>query len=451
VRNDVHQAGSLPLLDPNLPPTALLRCDQLMFFTQGVQSIESFRNGAGSNHKGQGTASRVLYSPAFQVLRTAPAVVQAAQINAHDPNFPAMAATNGYLWNSQIPPWFPDPMFHTAGANSPNLAMNGTAFLNNAGPGDYAAAPNPNLPAVVNALQPFSREWLLVREALVMANDDAQPAGNSSKVVFLNDNRALYTMFPVPGAVTGPIANAVRKGRVDAIAEQFNDVRNTIVYLGNNASPWIGTGGSNGIQRDKIMRAMYYPRAERKAPSMSRVDQALTNNVISGSCSSFRVEWTYAGGTGQATNAAGTTYNGVFVDSQSEQPWFGLQDVARGVYNYGEINQSGTVPNCPFALGVFNQAATIYPDAIETNLNGQLPQPYIQDYWAVFGYNQNEPLNPGTGQPWVFNPPIVPVAYTPFPTALRITMTLQDPEGKLESGREFQFVVDLPRRVSFEQ
>src|SRR5262245_22623951 len=74
VRNDVHQSGNLPLLDPTLPPNALIRCDQLMFFANGAQSIQSFRGGQGANHKGQGTVSRVLYSHAFQLPNSAGAV-----------------------------------------------------------------------------------------------------------------------------------------------------------------------------------------------------------------------------------------------------------------------------------------------------------------------------------------------------------------------------------------
>ena len=36
--------------------------------------------------------------------------------------------------------------------------------------------------------------------------------------------------------------------------------------------------------------------------------------------------------------------------------------------------------------------------------------------------------------------------YTPLPSALRITMRLHDPLGRIEGGREFQFIVNLPQR-----
>jgi hypothetical protein len=39
------------------------------------------------------------------------------------------------------------------------------------------------------------------------------------------------------------------------------------------------------------------------------------------------------------------------------------------------------------------------------------------------------------------------VGYTPWPSAIRVTMVLNDPDGKLEGGREFQFVIRLPQRV----
>ena len=52
VRNDVNPNGVL--LHPSLAPGAYLRADQLLFFTQGVESVQSFRSGAGTLHRGQG-------------------------------------------------------------------------------------------------------------------------------------------------------------------------------------------------------------------------------------------------------------------------------------------------------------------------------------------------------------------------------------------------------------
>ena len=52
VPNDIHLLTSGRLLNPSLLPTALVRADQLVFFTTGVQSIQTFRQGSGSDRKG---------------------------------------------------------------------------------------------------------------------------------------------------------------------------------------------------------------------------------------------------------------------------------------------------------------------------------------------------------------------------------------------------------------
>ncbi len=68
VPNDVHYSVTLPLLlNPNLPREAMIRADQLVFFTTGVEGTEVFADSAGSNHKQQSTAARIYYGHAFQL------------------------------------------------------------------------------------------------------------------------------------------------------------------------------------------------------------------------------------------------------------------------------------------------------------------------------------------------------------------------------------------------
>ena len=65
----------------------------------------------------------------------------------------------------------------------------------------------------------------------------------------------------------------------------------------------------------------------------------------------------------------------------------------------------------------------------------------VRVYTAIFGFNQDEA--------YVVTPDGLRVLrddYTPWPTQIRFTMTLHDPRLVLERGREFQFVLDLPRR-----
>jgi hypothetical protein len=220
------------------------------------------------------------------------------------------------------------------------------------------------------------------------------------------------------------------------------------------------------------MSAVYWPRAERKAPSMHRVDQALTTPVIAEGCSSFIVDWTYEGsdsqhvdgngnikgGVGEVLDEVGNVVDptpaapnsgdeltGVIISSGGEQPWFGIApdldtdgvvDVDRGVFPYATLPTTGTGP--------FRAASTIlplgvFPNNIELQTVTPTPTNPVQNYWALFGYNQDRPLNDdGLVDPIM--------GYTPWPSAIRITMVLHDPQGKLESGREFQFIIDLPKR-----
>jgi hypothetical protein len=63
----------------------------------------------------------------------------------------------------------------------------------------------------------------------------------------------------------------------------------------------------------------------------------------------------------------------------------------------------------------------------------------VRLYQATFGYNATQALNAA-------GVPDPEVGYTPWPTALRFTFTLHDPEQRFPEGRAFQFVVELPRR-----
>jgi len=477
VRNDVRGAGA-PLLDPTKPLGHLFRADQLVFFANGVQSPMGLRQGAGINRDGQGTASRVYYGHAFQIPNALPVkTVNASRVDAYDPEIPAIGPLAGFSWANQIPPWYPDQ------TQSAMYDMTGTVFQDSHDdpPGDYTLAPY--TPDPYNIQQPPSAQWILARESLVMADDDTG-ATPTSKVVFLNNNRSLYSIFPVGATVN----TAVRKGRVDAVAENLNDIRRLITLVGTNPAPWIGPAAGTS-QRGRIMRAMYYPRAEAHAPGMHRVDQALTNNALAIGCSSFRIDWTYdnpggdildangniVGGTGAALDAngnvqvdvSGDPFSGVRINPAIEHPWFGFTDASTNVYNYGDP-ASSFVTSSNLIL-----AMTIDPSNIETSLTGTLPNPTnagYNDYWAVFGYNQTMPfldgsIDPDTGSNFngipsrtyygVGSGPFDPntpsnsqqIAFTPWPSAIRVTMTLTDPENKIEGGREFQFVIELPRRV----
>ena len=60
-------------------------------------------------------------------------------------------------------------------------------------------------------------------------------------------------------------------------------------------------------------------------------------------------------------------------------------------------------------------------------------------YTAVFGFNGRTPATPDVNGRMILRDD-----FTPWPSALRITMRLHDPKLNIASGRTFQFVVDLP-------
>ncbi|MEE9131575.1 MAG: prepilin-type N-terminal cleavage/methylation domain-containing protein [Phycisphaerales bacterium] len=399
IRNDINVPIGGPLLNPALPDAAMIRADQLLFFTNGVQSIQTYRQGSGSSHKGQGTAARIYYGHAFQLPEGKEIdVIDSQEVRAQDP---LVLAVNPLV------PWY-----------SGSYGMIRTVFRSNVGgtPPDYSIQ---GQITPIDATQPVAPQWLLTRHAVLLVDD----GGN--EVVFLNSNRSAFT-----------IADAViRNSRVDAAATQLNDIRKAVV--GDGTVPWI-PDQRNFISSDLL----FYPRAERVAPGMHRVDQALTNNVLAGACSSFIIEWTYEDGVGNVDedNDGIPEFIGVQVNSALEQPWFGLDlDGSRGVLTfdnwYGPPGPINTID--PVNIEQYDPPGTPGGQAIQ-NAGGIV-------YEAFFGYNRSMPLDPNTGLPWFT--PTTGVAYTPWPSAIRITMVLHDPATKLEVGREVQFVIHLPNRV----
>ena len=414
IRNDINVPLG-PLLNPALPDIAMIRADQLLFFTTGVQSIQTYRQSAGSGHKGQGTAARVYYGHAFQ-LPEARAVDEEQgtpqQVSAHDPFVDL---------NNPLVPWYFD---------SAQYNMVWTTFSSTSADGsDYTTVDA----GALSANQPLAPQWLLTRHAVLLADDGGK------EVVFLNDNRSAFTIAD----------DVVRNGRVDAAATQLNDIRRAITLDSfGGFRPWNDPFAAVPDQRSVISNdVLFYPRAERVAPGMHRVDQALTNNVLAGACSSFIVEWTYSNGVGEVLDSFGNViWSGVQITEGREQPWFGLDAdldgdgiLERGVHFYSDDASQGAW---------WDGAETILP--INTMPNNVeefvIDTPELRVYEAFFGYNRDRPLNEDPTN-LLFGAPDPALGYTPWPSAIRITMVLHDPATKLEIGREVQFVISLPNRV----
>ena len=481
VRNDVKGAGQ-PLLNPNLPPGAVIRADQLMFFTDGVDSPQTSRLTQGSNRAGQGTAARVYWGPAFQLGDLGlPAVVDNYdRVRGYDPNVGSTTTANP-LWTA-ITPW-----------TNGTVAMATLLYATEGGAGgpngnDIYGPGAPTIgPAAISLFQPPATRWLLARQAVVLVDDDSGNSDSNQKTVYEGQIATARSIF-YNAQATAPwgYSREIRNGRMDAAAVQLNDVRRFITirppWITNVPREWADNSVPiaiiGGDQRNVIRNALYYPRAERKAPSMNRVDQALTNHVIGSACSNFIVDWTYFNGVGDIdgngdgiydwNNPATGDLGGIVIPSNVEQLWFGMPDCTNAPGSFVLPDPvRGTRPlsanlDFPMTNWVNQQNPTsiyfynIEPNDPSTSSAVKIIAPGVYVYEAFFGYNQTRPYwdesvvpAQATSTPTIPIPPTrMKAGYTPWPSAIRITMTLHDPDGRLEGGREFQFVIDLPKRSS---
>ncbi|MHC5004327.1 MAG: prepilin-type N-terminal cleavage/methylation domain-containing protein, partial [Planctomycetota bacterium] len=231
VRNDIHGTR---LLNPNLPPNAIIRADQLVFFTQGIATTQTYSPGYGTAQKAQSTSARVYYGHGFQLP---PPITQPFGFHgnnkAHDPDPPG---PDNDIW-----PWY---------QGTANMAAT------------TITGPNPSwarsgLPAV-DATQPEARQWVLVRQPVLLTDD-----GGSLSNVFLNHIAAPSVFWADP---------AVRNGRVDVAGTTLNDIRRAVAFDGSgNLLPWRDGGGDQWS--NMFSGIVYFPRGERLPPGPHRVDQ----------------------------------------------------------------------------------------------------------------------------------------------------------------------------------
>jgi hypothetical protein len=401
VPNDLHGGA---LLDPGRGPDDVIRADQLLVFTAGESAAHVFAPGAGAEHKGLGTAARVYFGHAFQLGSGAPAAEPAPVLVGLDPV-------------ERVMPW-----------SRGRIMLEPTRFAPG-GAGMFAVA---GPPRPFDLPPPDARRWLLVRQEVALADDDLAPADSDAKTVYLGGAgeggvltaRSLFCDDPRPELGRTP---QILHGRAGAAATSLGELRRLLAIAPDGSPrPWRD-------QYDLVASALlHYPRAERSAPGMHRIDQALTTHVIGAACSSVRIDWTYADGDGAAPGFAG-----VRLDPGRPQPWFGLPDPARGVAPYGDAGHGARAGYAP--------AETILPPGLPSNVervvadDPRLPGTLL--YEAIFGFNDDRPLDQAGA-------PDAGLGFAPRPAAIRVTLVLHDRRVALGAGREMQFVVDLPRERS---
>ncbi|HMN95390.1 MAG TPA: prepilin-type N-terminal cleavage/methylation domain-containing protein [Phycisphaerales bacterium] len=411
VRNDVNQAAdaSAPLLDRTLAPGDWLRCDQILFFSNGIEDTRTFV-GSGNLIASGGAAfapiSRVIISHGFEV--ETPALVDPAGFADSRPMVP---------WARDIPgqPQL-DLVTWPAGANAGRV-------------------PGTQRPAA---------EWLLVRQRVLLADDGGSPLyfnlSPAANAQGQNSTGSIWLAASGGDWAADATDNALRSGRVDIAALSTAQINRRVLFRANGTSrPWFEADGQRAAMRD----ALYWPRASRTAPSMDRRDQMLVASTLGWGVASMSIDWTYADGVGRMTDSAGNlllansgtvTLAGMVVRPGFEQPWFGIADNARNVRPI-----SAGAGAWPTIWG--DVYPPIRPNAIElasATLQGY-PADRVQVYEAYFGFNRRAPLgNDNVTQD--------EDGYTPYPTALRFTFTVVDPREDSAVRRQVQFVVDLPGR-----
>lgn len=460
VPNDIRGPG-LPLVNQALAADAVIRADQLVFFRGGVQDVKTYRVGSGEKARPAGNIARVYYGHGFQLGDASrPAVIDNTPLVARGWDVVEGGVHRGFA------PWYTGP-----------IQLQATPYI-----GD-----SPFLPfgtAQSSAIVPRdASRWVFLRDSIAMFTDDLPdaPLTNVSRSAYLDDDdpdyggvMSLFTVFA--DDVRGELApyRTVMAGRSDGSNTTMGDLRRLLTLDASGVElPW--RDGFNDSQWLRITNNLLaplpagappatvdfeYPRGERTAASMSRVDQALTNSILGTGVSDVRFDWTWRDGTGAVLDASNLDNPGLFPleytgftlqdpsgfgavpagqPSPTSQPWFGLADAGTGVRPVSEPDNPFTGDRQwdwdgrildPTAIESYDPSATVGD---------------IRTYTAAFGYNVDRPLESigGTGTPV----PPVDVArwgFTPWPDAIRVTLTLHDVAGRLDQGRTVQFIIDLP-------
>ena len=469
---EVNPPGGTTSPDPDLP-TAEIRADQVAFFTRGVRTTTQYTgsqnvlaiNGVAREWLPESAVARVYYG-------------------------------HGYLATT-VPVGF-GPTFYEDSNAPPVPWKSGRVETERWDTGQIGAAAN--IPPVK------SSQWPLVRMATLMGTDGvinpryANASVNASIRLFASRSVRLGPLSTAYPTVYDPLWTS---GRVDICKWQPDDLFSQMAYqpaanqsvtgipflqppnavwslpssrlrMIQTLAPWAVPATSVSPQNGGGQLYISYPRVEKAALGAAKSEQMLSAPILAANCSSFKVEWTWADGVGRdvGVNTGGPNPNanagiGMFVGARATQPWFGLdvpslplgQNAVRPLSNFRNWRDDGA-GDLWGTIGlplVYGRGGVNPTDDLVTSVEGivnrssdstvenrpvwktGVEQGSKRVYQAVFGFNQDDPseVNPGA---FGRGP------YTPLPSALRITIRLHDPLGRIEGGREFQFIVDLPKR-----
>jgi type II secretory pathway pseudopilin PulG len=508
VANNVR--GDYDLLDSSQKASAIVRCDQLIFFTVGIISPMVFSGrtpGYGGNSKigGQGSSAMVYYGHGLQFPRL-DGVMQ-DEFGTPIPDIGSVESADPVLLRDSdegvVMPWyegmieFETRKYPDAQAVRFDVVPDGDGFA--------------------GGTQPNPEEWILCRQVVSLVDDDQQGATSKSKTIYISDGGpsviAAMSIFPFDDRISQSMTfPQVHHGRVDGAATHLADIRETVLRSGEGRL-WQEDGSViNYVDQQELIATLFrWPRVESKPPTIDRADQSLRVAAIAQGCVTFQIEWTYDEGVGEATDTNEQWFPGFQYADQWPQPWWGgssreneddyslefttlqsFYDKADG-YPWDGIHtqdnpfdpQNSDVPDLDAEYADV-AAWSISPYLIERSfVEGEgpdlAPVPTVEgqtddgvnEYWAFFGYNNSQPFY-DNGLDFVNedddntetdpdeeedNGDVVDLGwdngslpgdpvwrYTPRPSALRITLRLKDPDNRLGAGWTYQFVVDLPER-----
>jgi prepilin-type N-terminal cleavage/methylation domain-containing protein len=485
VRNDVN--GAANLLDPALPANATFRADRMIFIADGVSATSRFLDsqqigsgGANDTPFGIGSqapAARVYYGHGLQ-LPNAPPLTDAAFFEDDQPLAP---------WSRSDPfnqgTWLGTSRWPAGTAAQPIVA---TPLP----PRRWAVVRQPVLLTDRGGLNPLNYGGIerdSARSIWPEFNGGPQDRGSIRKGRVDIATQTPAAIRRVVETVIDPVAsNGLDPAYPQTPPANYRPLR-----------PWHSSTGV-GTGQQIIARTFAYPRVESRLATSDRQEQMLANSLFAANVSSFIIEWTYADGAGRQVarpeqrnatewaicNAAlclGTDclppeprflagidlrsgpggfpvggdptnpgnwrcMQGVAVDRVRPERWFGLAPRSVATAPQAIANPAATIPFALYA-SIF-PTLPIYAENIEGAKPQEIPEvgppgdPRVRTYQAAFGYNREQAFietGPGAAGRWM-SPDL---AYTPLPTAIRITMTLHDSRGTLQEGRTFQFIVPL--------
>ena len=476
---EVNPPNTPQTIDPSLGPLEI-RADQIAFFARGARTTTQYTGSQNVPFNGVTTAwipesavARIYYGHGVM----APTVPVGYGPTFYDSPFPGEPNHAG----APVVPWqwgqVETQKWDAANASGPASRMPVTRPSN----------------------------WPLARVATLLGTDGYASTGAMSSVYAGTSTNATQRLFVSKAVQLAPLSTATMpstmvdplwtSSRVDIVKWQMDDLFSQMAYqygstvrqLAFNydtspSSPWAGPStrlrmiqtlapwrilatvpSSPPPLSDRLF--VTYPRVEKAALGPAKAEQMLTAPVLAPNCSSFKIEWTWDDGVGRdwygsADAPTGAEGIGMFVPRGAMQPWFGLNDPNLGMAA-SQVRPVSNMPN--FGLngaydpqrGTVGVPLVVDPDSgspvlcsVEGVMNGAEGGPIWRTdalqgskrvYHAVFGFNQE---NPGEIDPFAFGRG----PYTPLPSAIRITLRLHDPLGRIEGGRDYQFIVDLPKR-----